>query len=171
MLPRRAALHQSPARCPRPSHCRSVSRGLPRAGSMPGPRFLSMVTFKVLFAFWEACWRRWRVLLTLPCFHVGETLPEDNSEHLELQPGQNSESSLLLSSLDSSDTMVTSSPLTGTLVRGIGWCERRDPGMVELLSQAQRDTSSSPHPSSRRCLANTSSLLRGWTFSSWPSRP
>ncbi|XP_074665550.1 uncharacterized protein LOC141916700 isoform X2 [Strix aluco] len=37
---------------------------------------------------------------------IGETLPEENSEHLELQPGQNSESSLLLSSLDSSDTMV-----------------------------------------------------------------
>ena len=137
MLPRRAALLQSPTRCPWSSHCRSVSRGLPGAGSMPGPRFLGMVPFKALFAIWEACWRRWCVLPTLPCFRVGETLPEENPEHPELQPGWDSESTLLLSSLDSGDiTMVMSSP------------PRRDPcpwhrlvrakgqGMDELLSHA-----------------------------------
>ncbi|CAM9149990.1 unnamed protein product [Bubo scandiacus] len=38
---------------------------------------------------------------------IGETLPEENPEHPELQPGWDSESTLLLSSLDSGDiTMV-----------------------------------------------------------------
>ncbi|KAM6225537.1 maestro heat-like repeat-containing protein family member 7 [Spheniscus humboldti] len=36
-------------------------------------------------------------------FHVGETLPEENPEHPELQLGWDSESTWLLSSLDSSD--------------------------------------------------------------------
>ena len=87
------------------------------------------------------------VLPTLLCFRVDETLPEEIPEEL----GWDSESTWLLSSLDSSDmTTVTSSPLAGTLVHGIGLCEQGDPEVAELLSQAQcRDTSSPPslHPS------------------------
>ena len=67
--------------------------------------------------------------------HVGETLPEENPEHPELQLEWDSESSFSVASLISSGMgTVMSSPLAGTLVRGIrgSLCEPRDPESVGL---------------------------------------